>query len=154
MCLEIKKSSVAIIAEEDIECYKILKRHSGTVLEWFATWYMNTPVELNKTYYSEMCIESCGWDGCSDLITKGLHSYANLDDCIADNLNDFESRTWLIVKCYIPKGSEYYKGKFVAYSSYASNSIRYTDEILYCNNELGETIKKFDTTKKNKRRLL
>lgn len=147
MCLEIKKKSVAIIAEEDIECYKILK-HSDVVLKWLATWYMNTLVELNKTYYSEIRIESCGWNDRSDLITKGLHSYANLDDCIADNLNDYKSRTWIIVKCYIPKGSEYYVGKFVAYSSYASNSIRYTDEILYRNNELGETTKKFDTTKK------
>ena len=65
----------------------------------------------------------------------GLHSFELLDDCknnaFIEKIYAYKS---VVVKCIIPKGSKYYKGKFnnyfTVYSSYASDKIKYVEELF------------------------
>lgn len=90
------------IAEKDIVCYKIVNLRDNKIISY---WY-DFPYELNSKYTTQVLqpIPVLNGDIC---IEKGFHSYRNLDTAKED--------TWLplteslvIVKCIVPKGSEYY----------------------------------------------
>ena len=76
------------------------------------TPYRHFPIEVGKTYNSELIKRD-------NYIHQGLHSFKNLDD----------AKKFSVVKicaeCIIPKGSEYYKGKFGDWDAYASDKLTY-----------------------------
>lgn len=108
MCLELYSDTKKLIAEEDIECYKILYKEDGI----FRTFYRDFPIEAGKTY--ESIISKEGYR-----IQMGLHSYVDKENAICSNL--------YTAKCIIPKGSEYYLGSFCGKDSYASNVLKYVE---------------------------
>lgn len=121
MCLIIKKSSVALIATEDIICYKVLT-YIITVGKWL-TYFKYSPVTIGDTYHSELTRQELT---ITDAIEKGLHSFASLEDAnnfVSDRLNVG------VFKCVIPKGSTYYKGSFFNWKSYASDTLVYIEII-------------------------
>ena len=76
------------------------------------TPYREFPIEIGKTYDSKLIKRD-------EYVHEGLHSFKNLDD----------AKKFFIVKicaeCIIPKGSEYYEGKFSVSNAYASDKLTY-----------------------------
>jgi hypothetical protein len=94
--------------------------------EKYTTLYQGSKVILGESYTSDLILEK----GSSPKINIGLHSFKLLESAILDSKD--EGRI-IVVKAYIPKGANYYVGTFGTYTSYASNELRYTDEIIYSN---------------------
>lgn len=106
-------------AEEDIVVYKHI------ILEdEYITSYRHAPVKFN-ILTSSILIK----DNESNTVDFGLHSFINKEDALSEARRFGE----ILVRCIIPKGSEYYQGEFetrgIIYPSYASDYIVY-DEIL------------------------
>ena len=76
------------------------------------TSYRDFPIEIGKTYDSKLIKNN-------KYIHEGLHSFKNLDDA-----KKF-SFVKICAECIIPKGSEYYEGKFNKYDAYASDKLTY-----------------------------
>ena len=83
-----------------------------------ATLYRNFPIEIGKTYHSKLIKKD-------EYVNQGLHSYKNLDE--AKN-----SHAKIYAECIIPKGSEYYEGKFGVSNAYASDKLTYVKFIEVC----------------------
>jgi len=81
----------------------------------YVTPYQREVVEIGKTYISDLDTET-------NNIEIGLHSFVHFNNLPARNENVF-------VKCIIPKGSQYYKGKFDFDDSYASDKLTYVEII-------------------------
>lgn len=90
------------IAEKDIVCYKIVYLQGKKIISfWFDFLY-----ELNRKYTTQVLQPIFTKKG-NICIEKGFHSYRNLDIAKGDVwLSLIESLA--IVKCIVPKGSEYY----------------------------------------------
>lgn len=121
MCLDIKRSDEAIIASEDIICYKALLNR-GYGLENLVTYYQGSEVKIGETYVSELVKSGSS-------IEIGLHSFAKLNgikNFRKDSCRSFKSI--FVAECIIPKGSSYFIGKFemdCGYTSYASDCLKY-----------------------------
>ena len=142
MCLILYKNhriSKKEIAKEDIECYKVLEKYKflGKFTR-YKTIVIFFKIKLGKQYSSKFEFGSETYFDkylrCFSkrrTIEKGLHSFAKLKDAKAFCKDQFNlSLNHVIVKCYIPKGAEYYKGIFNEYEAYVSNKLKYTTEIL------------------------
>lgn len=132
MCLYIKKSKhifdyntdeyIPLIAKEDMIVYKILDGHpdeENSVISPFRgfRYILNTPYNTNIKH---------GYD--FSIITEGFHSFLTIKDVMNyfdDPFNGFFNNKFVVYKCIIPKGSEYFLGK---YGDIASDNIFITDE--------------------------
>lgn len=98
--------------------------HNGELIGkyTFVTPYQGSVVTIGNTYSSNLVKDEYNYIG------KGLHSFCKRKDAL-------ESKVLrkVVVKCIIPKGSTYYKGKFgfYEYDSYASDKITYVKIIKY-----------------------
>lgn len=115
MCLYTKQKKVKI-AKKDITCYKLI---NPNMTSWFHTEFK---WELNKLYETEM-------DFCPvyKTVSQAFHSYKTLQDLMYGYFQSLSP--CMMVKCTIPKGSEYYLGKQGEMDGYASNKI-IANEIL------------------------
>lgn len=115
MCLYTKQKEVKI-AKKDITCYKLI---NPNMTSWFHTEFK---WELNKLYETEM-------DFCPvyKTVSQAFHSYKTLQDLMYGYFQSLSP--CMMVKCTIPKGSEYYLGKQGEMDGYASNKI-IANEIL------------------------
>lgn len=84
---------------------------------FYQTPYQHFPVELGKTYYSELGINR--FEG---TIEEGIHSYSNINDALSSSNHDE-----IVVTCIVPKGSYYYIGRFSSRPSIASDTIIYSN---------------------------
>lgn len=126
MCLEIKSPN-CLIAEKDIICYKVLLKYKSDQMYhspyWDFIWDFNTKyeqqfsLEYNRRY-SIFYVE------------KGFHTIQCSSDakCFIDKIyidNCFKTliERFVVVKCTIPKGSKYYKGRHSDLDCYASNQL-------------------------------
>ena len=102
------------IATEDIVCYK----HIMKVGRKYVTSYQETPITFRKMMTSDVIVENP--EGKS-WINVGLHSYIRQEEAEyqANSLSE------VLVKCVIPKGSEYYEGRFLWDPAYVSNQLIY-----------------------------
>lgn len=146
MCLTIfgkKPNEVkSKIAKKDIVCYKVLEirgKNLGRYI-YFVTPYKEKKIELNKEYADNKEIRM--WEEYSCLCRQTLtqigqgvfHTFAGKMDAFAHCQN---MGGCIVVKCIIPKGSEYYVGDFVKLSagdmkitkSYGSKNLIITSEI-------------------------
>jgi hypothetical protein len=92
----------------------------GCVLDSFKnstilTHYQNVEIKIGETYKSKLIKNDL-------LIDEGIHSFKNLKDT-----NYFAIKNKIVVKCIIPKGSEYYIGEYDGYVSYASDTLKYVE---------------------------
>lgn len=117
MCLYTKQK-VPNIAKEDITCYKVINPGMTSLYYTEFNWV------LGKLYETE--IECCSkWD--FNEVSKSFHSYKTLQDLMHGYFKSLSP--CMMVKCTIPKGSEYYLGKQDEMDGYASNKI-IVNEIL------------------------
>ena len=108
----IMRPSVTSIIINGVEF--IDKLVSNTILH---TPYMGANIIIGETYKSKLVVEDAN-------VENGLHSFHTVLATKSDYfVND------VIVKCIIPKGSKYYKGKYGNYVSYASNTLKYVEII-------------------------
>ena len=82
-----------------------------TCLEEFITPYQSFLIKEDETYTSKLNKDE-------DEIHEGLHTFQNKADMVTLNRE-------YVAECVIPKGSKYYTGTFMGYSSYASNKLKY-----------------------------
>lgn len=152
MCLRIFSNSESLIAENDIECYKIILKKKHTFFPKYFTLARHAEIQLGEEYTSEFefgsetrFIPRLGHSVKKITIEKGLHSFTNLRDAKSfcqTEVSD-ESYKYYIVKCIIPKNSKYYIGIFNDVEGYASDRIKYTKEIVYDLYEHLKVINKF-----------
>ena len=119
MCLLTTQQEVKI-AEKDITCYKLINQD---MTSWYHTEFK---WELGKLYETEMDYRPKPiWS--ISRVYQAFHSYETLEDL--KYMYFMSSEPCLMVKCTIPKGSEYCSGKQFEVDGYASNKI-IADEIL------------------------
>ena len=85
----------------------------------FQTPYQDSIVQPGNTYTSDL-VKKVGYN----IVNEGLHSYESKYDAI----RDMSSSCGVVIKCIIPKGAKYYKGLFNTSDSYASDTLKYTNE--------------------------
>lgn len=126
MCLANIKGP--FVATRDIVCYKHLHQYEKGQLR---TSYREMHVELGETYDSDLIVNKFGGRYLEPYteINIGLHSFFGIKNTIKDAKECFNPRAKVIVKCIIPKGSTYYKGKFENLASRASNTLKYVEII-------------------------
>jgi len=140
MCLQTNWEQ-AKIAKTDIIVYKIL----SCVSKKYLTPYRNARVEIGKTYESDLDEPQLKFyigNSFERIVKVSLHSFANKKSIIAAQTKE-SGITWfgkrVLVKCVIPKGSEYVKGKFSSltadHNSYTSNQLQYLEIIGDYHNE-------------------
>jgi hypothetical protein len=109
---------VKSIKVDDVEIIK-----NGFVLDnakvlSFLTPFRNVEIKIGETYKSELIRYG-------SLIEKGIHSLKKLK--AAKLIASFDKDRF-VVKCIIPKGSEYYVGKYGnGHVSYASDTLKYVE---------------------------
>ena len=116
MCLDLKDKAKLKIAKKDIVCYKHLIQLDGT----YRTPYQNAVVSVNQLLKSKLVVNSDS--KFYKFIDVGFHLFKRKGDAMNDAII-VESA--YIARCIIPKGAEYYVGKFCGRKSYASNQIKY-----------------------------
>lgn len=121
MCLVIRSLSFKRIALCNIVVYKHLESNGKN--PDYRTPYRGTIVKMGETYESDLSRV------CND-VDAGLHSFGKKKDAISDGRSECSD---VVVKCIIPFGSRYYKGKFAGKVSFASDKLRYVGVIEHIN---------------------
>ena len=111
MCLLTTQQEVKI-AQEDITCYKVINPDMTSLHYTEFKW------ELGKLYEVEM--EFCP-KGLINTVSQAFHSYKTLMDMKYEYV--MSSKPCMMVKCTIPKGSEYCSGKQGDVDGHASNKL-------------------------------
>jgi adenine-specific DNA methylase len=130
MCL-ITDSNKFKIAEEDITCYKAAVSINETA---YRTPMRQFYFELGKTYEDTEKFYAKP-ENDTYIIEGGVfHSYVNLKDVprlkkIHSLLKQYPGLNHDIIKCTIPKGTEYIEGFFGTAASYGSRAIRFEKNI-------------------------
>jgi hypothetical protein len=108
MCFIIdKKHPNKLVAKKDIKCYKVL-------LNGYQSPVMGFEYELNRLYTGLLGTPS--YDGFYNQITLGFHSYSR-----KRKIPLYSKKCEKLVKCIIPKDSEYYYNHNL--HEYVSNQI-------------------------------
>lgn len=147
MCIYLtKKNSTPKIAKKDIVCYKLVEDvHTyGRYSKIAYTPFMGYCVTLGETYEAmgqRTIHEFDEYDAPHRCYTHyfsegGIHSFKTLEG--VEKFCCWHSQTYgldsncKVVKCIIPKGSEYFSGVFeeTRIPCYASSSLTYTEEIV------------------------
>lgn len=146
MCLIITKFNKPKIAQEDIKCYKILFKSSVRPGLFYAPYRLFN-YELGVTYFTNISVSyNCNTYGLSFFrfifynffndfldvkgVNQGFHSYVNLKNAIDERNADVDYKRLVVCECIIPKGAKYYKGKYLHYDGYVSDSIK-INKIIY-----------------------
>lgn len=126
MCLHTKNIKLKT-AEEDLVCYKVVIRYEE---KKYLSFYRGYIYELNKTYYETLLKL---FPECKDkvfCIDKGFHSYVNFCDANDEYVYQKKMYDIALVKCIIPKGSQYLTGTDdLACECYCSNQIKILGEV-------------------------
>jgi hypothetical protein len=140
MCLVITKFNKPKIAQEDIKCYKILFKSSVRQGLFYAPYQLFN-YELGVTYFTNISVSyNCNTFGLSFFryifykffndfldvkgVNQGFHSFVNLKNAIEERNSDVDYKRLVIGECIIPKGAKYYKGTYLSYDGYVSDSIK------------------------------
>lgn len=126
MCLFANRN-YAFTAQEDIECYKVLRRAGNVLTSYFHerfTWEKSiTYTTLLQTFNSVFREYQCN-------VEKGFHSYMYQKDAEAFINEICGDKTLVLVKCVIPKGSQFFIGDSTDWRpGYASDKIIFTSII-------------------------
>jgi hypothetical protein len=81
------------------------------------TPFQDVEIKIGETYKSKLIKYG-------QLIEEGIHSFENLE--AAKRLASFDEDR-IVAKCIIPKGSEYYVGKYGDHVSYTSDTLKYVE---------------------------
>ena len=126
MCLFANRT-YAFTAQEDIECYKVLRRRDNVLISYYHpkfTWEKSiTYTTLLQTFNSVFREYQCN-------VEQGFHSYMYQKDAETFINEVCGDGTLVLVKCIIPKGSQYFVGDSTDWRpGYASDKIIFTSII-------------------------
>jgi hypothetical protein len=113
MCLKTEQRKPKI-ATEDIICYKIIHKDMTSLFHKEFKW------EFGKVYHTEMTTTRISFLT-HTMVEQGFHSYSTLKATRKGYYSS--SEPCIVVKCTIPKGSEYYTGNHGVRDGYASEKI-------------------------------
>jgi hypothetical protein len=114
------KYSWVLDHQVDLKTLRVEGKKMKTVSEEFlATPYQGTPITLGKEYESEISFIT---ENGRDAIMKALHSFKSQRNARGDG-------SGFVVKCIIPKGTEYWEGWFYGIPSIASRKLIYGTEL-------------------------
>lgn len=162
MCLIIDEQNAKMkIANEDIVCYKLVKKvereyinpinwieeklqfSKRTPLTYYKTVFMSpyyneiyepNTVKVDKTRIQKRKVKQHEHDPKGWRIGGGvLHTFKDIKSAKKYYKDSGSIVKYMILKCFIPKGTKYYDGKMdcnETYYSYASKSLKITDEIM------------------------
>lgn len=173
MCLYLEKGNARKkIATEDIVCYKVMEEvylnYGG--IPHYRTPYQGhiMPIEgivrdeyfdinrwaakrYNKKITTQRIYANNDNHICKSFVAGGMiHTFANLLDAsekAALLASNYTVKSYVVVKCVIPKGTEYFEGFtgmvhigsiYFGASSYCSSKLRFTGEIVDKNGEYWE----------------
>ena len=132
MCLYLKSSKVRI-AKEDIICYKFLVKEVGS----YFTPYQSSLIEVGKLIEDteSLMIEKTSKRDFNFILYGGMfHTFKDIEAArkdvrwFANNMSRVNE--YVIFKCIIPKGTEYYEGTFEAYKCYASKKLIISEVVV------------------------
>ncbi len=131
MCLILHRFSRRRIASKDITCYKVIRRRGGSFYGWYQLAHEHVFGELQETTldYPDYHKHMKGKGILQHMfgvfyINRGFHSFTSIKE-----LKKYVDNMWasnpIFVECVIPKGSEYYIGKWddETYTNYASSKL-------------------------------
>ncbi len=127
MCLTINLWSTKKTAKKDIRCYKILVHRDSK----YHSPYMTSSYGIGETKSSALAkpvYAGFPWFWQKE-VEEGLHSFAKYSDAVIF----IKMHGWFgmkICNAIIPRGSEYYAGRFGFNKSYASNKLRVIGEVV------------------------
>lgn len=138
MCLSIMDTALKI-AENDIECWKVLKRNfviGKPLSAKFFSEFKKFEYKIGEVYRLESpLVCTIDYNGCY-FVDEGFHSFASKEDIeryIINLINPFHSiereLSMVLARCIIPRGSKYFEGIYASSKSYASDAIR-IEEII------------------------
>ena len=141
MCLIVNKNNPEpITAEQDIVCYKVLRKKLDNKIFKAPIYNFEYCFGYIYTIQNEFFKNAFICDDGECLVEYGFHSFVELSDaiCFKERLLDAVQDVFdfVIVKCTIPNGARYYKGKQMfarnednSPNGYCSEAIR-IDEIV------------------------
>ena len=115
------------VAEEDIVCYKVVRRYEPEIKSRWITLYTDFIYEQGELYeekFSDSLL--CSLDRQSWLEACVYHSYSDLRGLDINEISWLYAHQAVLVKCIIPKGSIYWVS--VHKQRYASNAIKIVSE--------------------------
>lgn len=148
MCLYINETATLKVAKERITAFKVLavKGYKGYYESqlWYLTPFQNNKVRLGGEYkakddidrFCRTILPDSAFKDYPEAITCGvIHTFKTFEGAMEAVCNSmyFWNGHYVIVKAYIPKGTEYYEGIFelTGIPALASTKIRYSKTILY-----------------------
>ncbi len=126
MCLRVEKDALKRIAQEDIPCFKVLRKNT------YISPYASESYVFGERKYAEIGkLLDFGYSRRLTILTgdlsnymaieQGLHTYVTREDA---NVYESEESIFVLCDAIIPKGAEYYEGKFfIDGKAYVSNRL-------------------------------
>ena len=144
MCLTLTEKSEIKVAEEDIICYKVVRRLCSGVYRSEYYGYLYETGILDKSAFGDITIttrpcittyRSINFNyqditGYEQVVERGFHSFTCKEDAYkyAERYR-YSAVSYVVVKCIIPKGANYIEGIYGEYPNYVSNKIICLGEI-------------------------
>lgn len=103
-----KNPPVALMADEDVECYKVVKKDfKSPIMDYQYVMDERLPVINLQVFGSKITLD---WGGRLYIITMGYHSYASLSFAEEMTRKDYSGikGNIVILRCVIPKGTGYF----------------------------------------------
>jgi len=127
MCLTITNRNKRRTTKTNVSCFKILNYNSYG--EYF-TPFQRCKIDIGGEYFSNL--RTSGF--LNTKVEIGIHSFVRLKDAKRIISTHDGLSNCVIIKCYIPSGSEYYQGLFKViddfdYPCYTSTAIKYVEEL-------------------------
>lgn len=127
MCLTLTENSEIKVAEEDIVCYKVLRKVSET---YATSPYFGFEYIVGVTYKIDKKLEIfCGYE--HKFVKEGFHSFERFQSAKAflHLRRKLLPKGCCIYKCIIPKGTRLIFGDFNNFSSIVSEAIKIIEEV-------------------------
>lgn len=127
MCLILDNDSIKTITHTDIVVYKVVSRRRTRTRQpdtFYRSPYYLFDYEKDVIYCGKLQKSTSLYFG-DRTIEDGFHSYERLEDAECNT-----GPYGIVVKCIIPAGAEFYKGRGVDFTpQYASNKIIIKEEV-------------------------
>lgn len=140
MCLTLTEKSKLKTVEEDIICYKVVRKLCPGIYrsEFYAYLYETGTLNTSPfgdtitittrpritTYYRGINFNFQDITGYEQVVERGFHSFTCKEDAYkyAERYR-YSAVSYVVVKCTIPKGANYIEGMYSEYPNYVSNKI-------------------------------
>lgn len=134
MCLVVSSNRLRPkVAKEDLVCYKIL--------EVFGDVDLRTPFRYASVHLGEQMVSELDENPIVKEVRYGIHTLCDKEEAIEllKTYRDTFKHRFLLVRCVIPKGARFYKGKYLStyfrvaggeLGSYCSDRIVYDNQVI------------------------